>query len=176
VTHRRTTGAALAPLEHYELHRTAPDAGFDRFDRFDRFDGFDRFDRFDVRFTLKSHPERTKSEEERTEGTTDMRTRPAQRIARVLGWIAVAVMLCLTSPGVRVVRADEPAPVSELPAGPACSELQLGTAVLSVALPSEQEAERRAEQRERPRVVPLDGGGNRYGSPAPPAAPAPTAD
>jgi hypothetical protein len=88
------------------------------------------------------------------------------RVARLLGWIAVAAMLCLTSPGVRVVRADEPGPVSEIPAGPTCGDTALGTAVLSVALPSRDEAERRREQRARPQVVELDGGGNRYGGPS----------
>jgi hypothetical protein len=102
-----------------------------------------------------------------------MGKRPERRIARTLGWMAVAAMLALTSPGLRVVRADEPPPVSELPAGPACSEVPLGTAVVSIALPSEEEALRRSEERERPRVVPLDGGGNRYGGPQPPASPAP---
>jgi hypothetical protein len=92
--------------------------------------------------------------------------------ARIAGWLSLAAMVALTSPGVRVVRADEqPAPVSELPAGPACSAENLGTAVVSIALPSEAEAEKRRERRQI-QVVPLDGGGNRYGraeSPAPPA-------
>lgn len=86
--------------------------------------------------------------------------------------MAVAAMLCLLSPGVRVVRAEEPAPVSELPAGPSCGGASLGTAIVSVALPSPQEVERRHREQARPEVIPLDGGGNRYGPPEPPAAPA----
>jgi hypothetical protein len=37
------------------------------------------------------------------------------------GWLAVAAMLLLTSPGVRTVRADADVLVSEVPDGPSCS-------------------------------------------------------
>ena len=48
---------------------------------------------------------------------------------------------------------------------------------LTVALPAEEEAAQRRARQARPQVIPLDGGGNRYGGPEPssPAAPAPDA-
>jgi hypothetical protein len=101
-----------------------------------------------------------------------MRMKPALVARRLAGWISVVAMLLLSSPGVRVVRAEDAGPISEVPPGPACSADDIGSVVLTIALPSQEEAELRREREARPRVVPLDGGGNRYGAMEPPA-PAP---
>jgi hypothetical protein len=97
--------------------------------------------------------------------------------ARLTGWILVVAMALLSSPGVRIVRAEEAGLISEAPAGPSCSADALGSMVLTVALPSEEEAAQRRARQARPQVIPLDGGGNRYGGPepSPPASPAPDA-
>jgi hypothetical protein len=87
------------------------------------------------------------------------------------GWTSVLAMLLLSSPGVRVVRADEPAPPAAPVAGPMCSADSSGSAVVSIALPSGEEVADRQREREQPTVVPLDGGGDGYGRAELPATP-----
>jgi len=95
-------------------------------------------------------------------------------------------MLLLSSPGVSVVEAGESAdsgsavevaatgrpPVSVVPPGPTCSAPVAGPSVVSIAIPSEEEAAVRRRERVRPNVVALDGGGIGYGRGEPPVAPA----
>ena len=95
--------------------------------------------------------------------------------ARLAGWISMLAIALLTSPGVRVVRADEAGPISDIPAGPVCSADSTGPVRVTIALPSQEEVRERQERKERPKVVSLDGGGNRYGRAAPPAAASPDA-
>ena len=81
-------------------------------------------------------------------------------VARLVGWTSVLAMLLLSSPGVRVVRADEPSPISAVPAASTCSEAPLGSSIVSISLPSAEEATDRQRERDRPEVVTLNAGGD----------------
>jgi hypothetical protein len=84
------------------------------------------------------------------------------------GWLAVAALLLLTSPGVRLVRADADVLVSEVPAGPSCSGRSSASIEADLARYI-QEARRAAETdpaKAGDDVVVLNGRGYNYG-PAP---------
>jgi len=86
------------------------------------------------------------------------------RLRELAGWLAVALMLALASPGVRAVRADDAAPRA-LPAGPACQAAAAGEPALPRMV--RVDLSQLAKRPEAARVEALDTQGYHYdGEPA----------
>jgi hypothetical protein len=89
---------------------------------------------------------------------------PRTLAGSVAGWLAVAGMLLLASPGVRLAAAEPDALVSEIPAGPSCSGASPADIEADLARYIE-EARLAAEARPAPSddFVVLNGRGYNYG-------------
>jgi len=83
------------------------------------------------------------------------------RLRELAGWLAVALMLALASPGVRAVRADS-ASQSSLAAGPSCEPAGAPGSELPRAV--RVDLARLAARPEAARVETLDTEGYRYGA------------